>query len=165
MSIETEMPNKKESHIISSEKTFNEENQKAEAAELNKQEFLNELGISLKSEEEMSEMSFSEVISYQKEMKNEIIKVQNNLPPKDFEASRGIFDEALAKVNIVKNQADFKKLKSEFNIVDKNKDDEDNHWKIVHVTKDGKIIRDKVNSRFSSISDSLYGPRKLKRKS
>lgn len=90
MNIENEMINKKtpenkldnEKLVISDKESSDREKKQADAAEENKQEFLKELGISLKSEEEMSRMSFSDIISYQKDMKDEILKVQTNLPLK-----------------------------------------------------------------------------------
>jgi len=81
--------------------------------EINKQEFLSEQGIDLAEPWQIAEMSFSQVISYQKDIKNKIFEVQSNLPPKDFEASRAIFDEALKQVDVVKTPDDLKSLKRE----------------------------------------------------
>jgi hypothetical protein len=114
------------------------------------------LGIFLLSEEEMAEMTFPEVISYQTDMKNKILETQNNLPPKDFEASRAIFDEALRKADIINNPADLNRLKSQL------KTSENETSK--SITNDGHIIHHNPKSRFDSISKSLYGPRKLIKK-
>jgi|GEM_PF-6805778 len=99
--------------ILSAE-TPEEYKQQRETVASMRDEFLKSQGIELLSREEISKMSLGEVTSYQVDMKNKLFEVQNSLPPKDFEASRVIFDEALNKVDIVKNPHDLQRLKEEF---------------------------------------------------
>jgi hypothetical protein len=99
---------------IPSRKTAEEEQQANNAVEHHKNEFLKEHGIELLSDEEVAEMSMGEFISYRVDMKNKILEVQNALPPKDFESSRVMFDEALGKIDMIKNPHDLYDLKKKF---------------------------------------------------
>lgn len=99
---------------IPSAKTPEEYKQQHEAYASKRDEFLRSQGIELLSREEISKMSLGEVTSYQVNMKNKIFEVQNSLSPKDSEASRVIFDEALGKVDVVRNPHNLQRLKEEF---------------------------------------------------
>ena len=124
MAIKNEKPNQgnenwankteKEDSEISNQETLDAEKRQSKEEEYNKSEFLKELGIVLMSEEEMSERPLSTVIAYQEEMKNRIHEIQAHLSPKDLEASKSIFEEALSKIEIVKDQDDLKRLKRKY---------------------------------------------------
>ena len=95
-------------------KTPEEEKQQHEGYASKRAEFLKSQGIELLSREEISKMSLGDVTSYQVNMKNKIFEVQNSLPPKDFESSRVIFDEALSKASVVNTPHDLQRLREEF---------------------------------------------------
>ena len=104
----------KEELETSNQESLDAEKRQAKEEEYNKSEFLKELGIILMSEEEMSERPLATILAYQEEMKNRIHEVQAHLSPKDLEASKAIFAEALNRIEIVKDQEDLKRLKRQY---------------------------------------------------
>jgi len=104
-------------HIGAAE-TDEEQKASKNKVESYRNEFLKKHDIELLSDEEKAKMSYGEVLSYQVKMKDKIFNVQNNLPPKDFDASRVIFDEALSKLEHPDNIADYYRLKKQFGLAE-----------------------------------------------
>ena len=85
--------NLRENMFIAGGKSSEEIKQEVEDEANHKREYLKDLGIELMPNMEKAKMSFEDLLSYSVKKKDEILGIQNNLPPKDFEASRAIFDE------------------------------------------------------------------------
>jgi hypothetical protein len=101
---------------VPSKKTEEQELEENKNLKKFREERLEKYGIKLLSREEMAKMSLSEVMNYQTEMKDKIRDVQRSFSKDEEINNRVIFDDALRKVDIVKNGNDFISLRKEFGL-------------------------------------------------
>lgn len=79
-------------------------------------DILKKYGIEILPEEKLACMNFGELKNYQLEIKNKIFEAQNSLNKEEDSKYRVIFDEALSKVDIVRNPTDLLRLRREYNL-------------------------------------------------
>lgn len=150
-----------ENPLIKGAEDSNEAEISARADEILKTQYLRQVGIDIIDPWQLTELTYPQVIKYQEETKNKIIEVQNNLPPKDLEASRLIFEEALKKLDIVKTPDDLKHLKRE----DKNKSLEQMDAEIKTLTAaHDKIIKDNPDHQYPGSNHSFITAARKKKK-